>query len=556
MARALVALLALAVVAAAPAPARARPPTVTIRARAELVLGSVRRTDDGRVRIRGTLHDRASGSGLGGEAVDALAGGATGTGITSPDGSFEILVAPGDGPLDITLSYAGSAGIDLATASATNVDPTKAAVDMVVTTSVTPAGVLVTATTSSDGTSIEVPVVVRVSPTDRDEPHHDAAGRSNQPIMITRADALGPGARRLTASFAGDAGHAPATVTTVVELTSDTAITIDAPGAVAYDATLRLRGRVVDADGAGVAKVTVTMTGADKRRLGSAVSGADGTFRVAAEASLLGTGRHGVVVAAEPRESWLRPSQSPIVFVTVGAPRPAPVAITIAAFAATALTALGFILARRRRERQVAAATVEADRPHQAPRGGLEPARPSLVSTLRRAADHGFAGLVRDSVRGRPIADATVELTLGGELRSAITTADGRFAVEALPIGEWSARVTAAGHMGERFSVTIPHRGELRGARIDLVAVRERAFAIYRTAALPLLPRPELWGIWSPRQIVDYVRTRRPPAALTDLTATIEEIYFSGRVFDEAIVPTVESKARAAIAERTAGIAV
>ena len=86
--------------------------------------------------------------------------------------------------------------------------------------------------------------------------------------------------------------------------------------------------------------------------------------------------------------------------------------------------------------------------------------------------------------------------------------------------------------------------------------MRERAFAIYRSAALPLLPRPELWGIWSPRQIVDHVRARRSPPALAALTAQIEEIYFSGRVPDEDVLPSVEANAGAAIAEGAAGVAV
>ncbi len=163
---------------------------------------------------------------------------------------------------------------------------------------------------------------------------------------------------------------------------------------------------------------------------------------------------------------------------------------------------------------------------------------------------------MRDSVRTRPLAEATIALTLGADARTTVSGPDGRFAFEALPVGEWTAVVRAAGHVSERFSVTIPHRGELRGARIDLVPVRERAFAIYRSAAQPLLPRPELWGIWSPRQIVDHVRARRSPPALAALTAQIEEVYFSGRLPDESILPQVEANAAAAIAERAAGVAV
>ncbi len=555
VARALVAFVTLALLITAAGRVAAAPPTVAIRARADLTLGSVRRTADGQVRIHGELHDHASGAGLGGQTVQISLGGVTAEAITRPDGSFDVEVAAGAGSVEVALAFPGGDGIDAARTEPATVDPSKATVDMTVSTSVTPQGVLVTVVTTSDGAPLAVPVTVRISPTDKDEPHKDVAMRSGQPTLIRRVDALGAGSRRLTARFAGDTSHAAATTAVVIELASDTTTSVEAPETAAYDATIRLRGRVLDADGAGVGKVTVTAAGDDKRRLGSATTGADGKFRIDVEASLLGTGRHGLVLTAEPREAWLRGSQSPVVVITVGAPRPAPVAITIAAFAATVLTALGFVWARRRRERRAAAAP-EAPRVDAPPRGGLDVARPSLVSTLRRASDHGFAGAVRDSVRTRPLAEATVNLALGADARTTLSGPDGRFAFEALPAGEWTATVRAAGHVSERFAVTIPHRGELRGARVDLVPVRERAFAIYRSAALPLLPRPELWGIWSPRQIVDHVRARRSPPALAALTAQIEEIYFSGRVPDEDVLPSVEANAAAAIAERPAGVAV
>jgi len=555
VARALVAFVTLALLITAAGRVAAAPPTVAIRARADLTLGSVRRTADGQVRIHGELHDHASGAGLGGQTVQISLGGVTAEAITRPDGSFDVEVAAGAGSVEVALAFPGGDGIDAARTEPATVDPSKATVDMTVSTSVTPQGVLVTVVTTSDGAPLAVPVTVRISPTDKDEPHKDVAMRSGQPTLIRRVDALGAGSRRLTARFAGDTSHAAATTAVVIELASDTTTSVEAPETAAYDATIRLRGRVLDADGAGVGKVTVTAAGDDKRRLGSATTGADGKFRIDVEASLLGTGRHGLVLTAEPREAWLRGSQSPVVVITVGAPRPAPVAITIAAFAATVLTALGFVWARRRRERRAAAAP-EAPRVDAPPRGGLDVARPSLVSTLRRASDHGFAGAVRDSVRTRPLAEATVNLALGADARTTLSGPDGRFAFEALPAGEWTATVRAAGHVSERFAVTIPHRGELRGARVDLVPVRERAFAIYRSAALPLLPRPELWGIWSPRQIVDHVRAWRSPPALAALTAQIEEIYFSGRVPDEDVLPSVEANAAAAIAERAAGVAV
>ena len=45
---------------------------------------------------------------------------------------------------------------------------------------------------------------------------------------------------------------------------------------------------------------------------------------------------------------------------------------------------------------------------------------------------------------------------------------------------------------------------------VDLVPVRERVFQLYRRAAEPSLPEARLWGIWSPRQIMDHVRTKKP----------------------------------------------
>ena len=64
------------------------------------------------------------------------------------------------------------------------------------------------------------------------------------------------------------------------------------------------------------------------------------------------------------------------------------------------------------------------------------------------------------------------------------------------------------------------------GARIDLLPVRERIFDIYREVAVPLLPEPRLWGVWTPRQIFRHVRSQRPASALSDLTDFVEDSYF------------------------------
>ena len=90
----------------------------------------------------------------------------------------------------------------------------------------------------------------------------------------------------------------------------------------------------------------------------------------------------------------------------------------------------------------------------------------------------------------------------------------------------------------------------LRGVRVALVPARERVFQLYRRAAEPVLPEGRLWGIWSPRQIVDHVRAKRPSPALADLTDFVEEVYFSARVAEETVIPQTEGRVAQAVNER------
>jgi hypothetical protein len=56
--------------------------------------------------------------------------------------------------------------------------------------------------------------------------------------------------------------------------------------------------------------------------------------------------------------------------------------------------------------------------------------------------------------------------------------------------------------------------------------------------------------VWSPRQIVDHVRARRPSPALAELTDFVEEVYFSPRLAAETILPGASEKVERAIHER------
>jgi hypothetical protein len=89
----------------------------------------------------------------------------------------------------------------------------------------------------------------------------------------------------------------------------------------------------------------------------------------------------------------------------------------------------------------------------------------------------------------------------------------------------------APGYEPQRFTAAIPHHGELRDIRVDLIPIRHRVMELYREAALRHLPERALWGFWTPRELVRFVRSRgdlrgTPLGPLTDL---FEEVYYADR---------------------------
>jgi hypothetical protein len=242
-------------------------------------------------------------------------------------------------------------------------------------------------------------------------------------------------------------------------------------------------------------------------------------------------------------------------------PRPVPRWVTPLAFALTLAAVGAYALLRtqpwlalaarwRARRRRPESAPDHPISEEEAPAPGLKLARPGLISTLRRAADHGFSGRVRDLVRGLPVAGARLVFILDEQRLELRADAEGHFETELTP-GMWRVEVSAHGYVTETVTAPVPHRGELRGARIDLLPVRERVFALYRGVAAPLLPRQELWGVWTPREILDHAKKRRPVGAMGALTDLVEEAYFGEKVPDERVLDDTQQAISAARAELT-----
>ncbi|MDX2088219.1 MAG: carboxypeptidase-like regulatory domain-containing protein [Kofleriaceae bacterium] len=550
-------LLIVAVLAVNAVPVAAGP-TIDIRAQTQLQLEKVQLREEGLAEVSGQLLDKLTGDGIGGQQVRIRLGGETVTATTTPDGKFRTNMAVTAGPQEIHIEFGGAAMME-ESALTMITDPSRTQVTLaVIVDEPTQAGGSPTLTVRATANDLPVKLPIDIfvgAPTDKELKKLRTVG-TETPFTVTRADAGGAGTRRVRASFVGDDSRQPASTEVTLELVEASTTTMQLSStSLAFEDDLGVKGKVVDGDGKPVVRAAVYLVSGD-RRLASGATGNDGTYKFEIEAEVIGQGQFAIQVQADPGSTSMKPSRAEPMIITIAAPQPVPVSYTIAAFLATGLAAAGFFLARSkpwRRLRRSAPAAEAA--PAQAAEGelvgGLVANRPGVMSTLRRPNDEGFSGVVRDTVRGRPVGEAVVRLLLGTEEREVRTSADGSFAIEKLAAGEWRAEVAAAGHVTEKFGLSIPHRGELRGARIDLVPVRERVFQLYRRAAEPILPEARLWGIWSPRQIVDHVKAKKQSPALSDLTDFVEEIYFSPRLAAESVLPTASDRVERAIRERT-----
>jgi hypothetical protein len=553
--------LVFVVTAGAWAGAASAAPQVEIKAHTELMLGRARVTDAGTIEVSGRLVDKLTGDGIGSQRVQVGVDGLAVQVRTADDGSFTATFPAADGAVAINLHYNGATMADAAQLSIT-ADPAKQTVTLsLVKLHDTEDGAQLRVDAASEDGPLAGSVELAFAHADRDDWKPFGTTPTGQPFTLYRKTVGGPGNYRVRATYAGNTAQQRAVVEQAVELTAGSTTTMTVRTAeVAYEDELVATGKVVDQDGKPLARAAVTL-GAGDRRLAQGVTAIDGTFAFHVEAKLMTVGDRSpwqvsVQAQADPITPSVTASRSSPVTITIAAPHPVPVSYTIAAFAATVLAAGGFLAARSkpwlRLRRPVAPAEAEPDAEtnRAIDAGGLVVAKPGMMSTLRRANDDGFAGVVRDSVRSRAVGDAIVRAMLGEREREVRVAADGSFTIENLEQGDWRVDVAAPGHITEHFVITVPHRGELRGVRVDLVPVRERVFQLYRRAAEPVLPEPRLWGVWSPRQIVDHVRGKRPSPALAELTDFVEEIYFSPRLAAETVVPKASERVDLAIQER------
>lgn len=539
------AVLAPLVAPALPAAVEAAP-VVKVRSRTKIVMKPVRRHPLG-IQVSGRVVDVFSGEPVPVADLRISMGGLTERAVTGPGGNFEVAFQLGDGKYDIAVEYQGDTFYKAADLQLGNVDVRKQSLTLTVhagEVAYSKNNLEVTIRAAAEGGGVVVPIELYAGQSKKDLDHiiRINTDKDGDFVYSLPRELLGdPGRKYVEARFLGSGAFNPAKANAEFLLTTETFISFASESQnIAHEDKMVGSGRVLDSEGRGVREQPVVLV-VGSRRVGQTLTDDEGRFIVKAPGRAIGSGRFNVQAVFEPSQPWFRKSRSELVKVEVGEPQPVPVTYTLAAFGATALAMIAFLglrskpwekwLARLRKRapKEDDQPDAEGDQPREIAHG-LQLARPSLVSSLRRAHEIDFTGIVRDATRARPLNGAYLKLTHpDAELYEFHTDSDGTFAFSGLAPGQWRVLVRAHGYVSERFAITIPHKGELRGAHVDLLAVRERIFNMYREVAQPLLPKPDLWGVWTPRQVFDHVRAERPTAALAEITDFVEETYFSQR---------------------------
>ena len=523
-------------------------PTIEVRARTIIDLQPILRTQSGIV-ISGRVTDRATPEPVPNAVVVIELDGQMNTVTADSTGRFELDLPASQGQHTLAVSFPGDRYFDPTVETLENFDVTNEPLDLQISANmIAETRWEISVRASSVGQPAQIEVNLWGGDLTASELKRfgklttDARGRATQ--TLTREQLGGFGDKRIEARFIGDDSYDAAIASTRFAIGAKTVVEFSISATtVAFEDDVVGRGRVLDQEGEPLARQRVVLE-AGNRDLDETTTDDKGKFKVLVEASELGEGKTQLQATVFPQERYLSIGRSEPVTVEIGDPKPIPVAATIAAFGATCIALLAFVFLRtkpwvkwlerfRRREPRE---KDDGDKPGKKRRlPGLATARPSLVSTLRRPNDFGFSGSVVDVRNGRAISAATISVrpSGGGAALSAAFNAatddNGTFSLEDLGPGTWTAVVTARYYIAEEFELVVPHRGELRNARVDLLSVREHVFDLYGDVAKPLLPKKEQWGVWTPRQIFEHVRTSRRAGALRSLTDSVEEMYFSQR---------------------------
>ncbi|MCP4449017.1 MAG: carboxypeptidase regulatory-like domain-containing protein [Myxococcales bacterium] len=387
--------------------------------------------------------------------------------------------------------------------------------------------------------------------------HRVASAQTNhqgEALVKIAQEQLGKaGRKRVELRFAGDESFDAATASSLFQITSSATVKLEAGGSeFDYGDTIPVSGRLEDGRGEAIKDAVISLE-VQGQRIASAKTDEWGDFRIPIDSEELGSGTSIAVQAVyRPIEDWKAAAHSPPITITIGQRKPFPLSLALAAFVVTGLGLVTFVGLRTRPWERFRASSavgrdeevVAEDAPEIPPVTGLSAGRPKLSRTFRKAHFMDFEGTVRDAVTKECIGFARVEVE-GPSSQVLNTNVLGSFRTSALYEGEHLIRISADGYVSEQCRVTTPHRGEFHSTTINMLPVREKIFSLYKDALRPRLPDPKLWGIWTPRQILDHIKSSHPNASLTALTDFVEESFFSQRNPHEDVLPSARELIRA-----------
>ncbi len=373
-------------------------------------------------------------------------------------------------------------------------------------------------------------------------------------VVLVPQEQLGEaGRKRIEVRFAGDQNHDAATVQSLFQITSSSSLSLRSEGSdFSFGELVRTSGRLENGRGDPIAQAVISLE-VQSQRIGSTKTDERGDFLLTIDSEELGSGPAIALQAVyRPTESWKASTKSPPITIAIGERKPISMSLALAAFAITGLGLLSFIGLRARPwerwRRSDKGDDMDQPQPDDMvealPKTGLVTSRSKLTSTLRKAHHQDIQGKVRNVMTQEVIALAHIAVS-GTPAQVSQTNAKGEFRTAVLKAGEHQVRITAEGFVSEEFRVEIPHRGEYHNTTIDLLPVREKIFMLYKDALRPRLPDPKLWGIWTPRQILDHVRRSNPNTELAALTDFVEESFFSQRNPHEEVLETARTLVQA-----------
>jgi hypothetical protein len=480
-------------------------------------------------RLEGYLADDL-GHRLAGKSVVVVWSGGRLTVRTDERGEFGLALSGVTGVQQLTLAFEGDEFLE-AVSNVIGFDPVRRAVRLqLMLPSTVPLDrelVEVQVRAEQGDQPLQLPITITLQPTGEviGQGETDPSGWAHVSIE-TNAFRV-PGRHTLEARTEGDETFAPALTQASLIAEDVTVLTlVTNRRRLLTDEHLQLRGRLTGARGALPREVIRLQTG--DQTLDETITDGEGAFEISLPARSLAVDQQSEVRARyESPLPWRRSCESPAQRIFVEQPQPMNWGQVVVPVLVTALLlALVLWVTTRRREAE--------PRRTKIPEAHIESGLLSGVTfprTGRREERFDLSGQVWDPVRPGPVDRADLSVACDQGPRIEQTKSDGRFAFDDLPQGRHVVDVSSAGYVPESFQAAIPHQGQLHDVRVHLVQVRHRALELYRDVAHRLLPKPKLWGRWTPRELAIHTAKQHPRKAneLVDLTSVFEEVYYSPR---------------------------